>query len=314
MKHFISVEYLSKAEIIELLELTKELKESPIKLTKQIFAANLFFEPSTRTKMSFMVAEKKLGIETLDFSVETSSMEKGESLYDTAKTFESIGADFLVVRHVDDNWIDKLGSGIRIPMINAGSGQKDHPTQSLLDAYTIYEEFGRIDGLQIVISGDIKHSRVARSNAEMLTKLGATVYFSGARDFYDETLGIPYITMDEAIQMCDVLMLLRIQHERHNNATIEVGNYLEKYGLTKEREQLMKDQAIVLHPAPVNRGVEIDSDLVECGRSRIFKQMENGTHVRQAVITKQLLNWGIIHDNQIEKCKPIITRGQIRKV
>lgn len=307
MGHFISVEDMSETEIIDLLKLTKELRDYPARFTKQIFAANLFFEPSTRTKTSFMLAEKKLGIETLDFSPETSSMEKGESLYDTAKTFEAIGADFLVIRHVDDNWIEELQAGIKIPMINAGSGKKDHPTQSLLDAFTIYQEFGHFDGLQIVISGDIIHSRVARSNAEMLCKLGATVYFSGAEEYYDATLGIPYITMDEAVEVADVLMLLRIQHERHNNATIEVESYLTKYGLTKEREQKMQDRAIVLHPAPVNRGVEIDSALVECARSRIFKQMENGTYVRQAVITKQLLNWGIINDNQIEKCKQIIS-------
>lgn len=307
MKHFISVVDMLKTDIIELLELTNEVRNFPAKIKKQVFAANLFFEPSTRTKTSFIVAQRKLGIEMLDFSVETSSMEKGESLYDTVKTVESIGADVLIVRHVDDNWIDALQAGIQIPMINAGSGKKDHPTQSLLDADTIYQEFGRFEGLNIVISGDIKHSRVARSNAEMLTKLGANVFFSGAPEFYDDTLGFPYVSMEEAVKMCDVLMLLRIQHERHHKDTVEVENYLEKYGLTKEREKQMQDHAIILHPAPVNRGVEIDSDLVECGRSRIFKQMENGTYVRQAVILKQLLNWGIINDNHIEKCKPLIT-------
>lgn len=314
MKHFISVEDMTKEEIIDLLELTQKVRDFPYTLSKQIFAANLFFEPSTRTKTSFIVAERKLGIETLDFSVEMSSVEKGETLYDTAKTMEAVGAELLVIRHVDDEWIKELQGNIHIPIINGGSGKKDHPTQSLLDAYTIYQEFGRFEGLQIVISGDIKHSRVARSNAEMLTKLGATVFFSGSPEHYDDSLGFPYITMDDAIQVSDAIMLLRIQHERHNNATIEVGNYLDKYGLTIEREKKMKDTAIILHPAPVNRGVEIDSSLVECERSRIFKQMENGVYVRQAVITKQLLNWGIIHDYQINQCEPLIASERIRKV
>lgn len=314
MKHFISVQDMTKKEIIELLELTEKVRRFPYTFSKQIFAANLFFEPSTRTKTSFIVAERKLGIETLDFSVEMSSVEKGETLYDTAKTMEAVGAEMLVIRHVNDEWIEELQGNINIPIINAGSGKKDHPTQSLLDAYTIYQEFGSFEGLQIVISGDIKHSRVARSNAEMLTKLGATVFFSGAPEFYDDSLGFPYITMDDALVISDAIMLLRIQHERHNNATIERGSYLEKYGLTIEREKKMKDTAIILHPAPVNRGVEIDSSLVECERSRIFKQMENGVYVRQAVITKQLLNWGIINDNQIDQCKPLITNERIRKV
>lgn len=314
MRHFISVEDMTKEVIMELLELTQKVEKFPYTFSKQIFAANLFFEPSTRTKTSFIIAERKLGIETVDFSVEMSSVEKGETLYDTAKTMEAVGAEMLVIRHVDDNWIDELQENINIPIINAGSGKKDHPTQSLLDAYTIYQEFGRFEGLQIVISGDIKHSRVARSNAEMLTKLGATVFFSGAPEYYDDSLGFPYITMDDAIKISDAIMLLRIQHERHNNATIEVDSYLEKYGLTIAREKNMKDTAIILHPAPVNRGVEIDSSLVECERSRIFKQMENGVYVRQAVITKQLLNWGIINDYQINQCKPLITNERIRKV
>lgn len=314
MKHFISVEHMTKEEILDLLELTHKIEKFPHTFSKQVFAANLFFEPSTRTKTSFFVAERKLGIETIDFAVETSSVEKGETLYDTAKTMEAIGADLLVIRHVDDNWIDELQEGIQIPIINAGSGKKDHPTQSLLDAYTIYQEFGTFEGLQIVISGDIKHSRVARSNAEMLTKLGATVFFSGAPEFYDDTLGFPYITMDDALKISDAIMLLRIQHERHKNDTIEYSNYLDKYGLTIAREKKMKEGAIILHPAPVNRGVEIDSSLVECERSRIFKQMENGVYVRQAVITQQLLQWGIINDYQINQCEPTIANKRIRKV
>lgn len=301
MKHFISVQDLTKREIIELLEMARVYRNEQRPVKQQLFAANLFFEPSTRTKMSFLVAEKKLGLETLDFDQETSSMKKGESLYDTVKTFEAIGADIVIIRHEDDNWAESLVDKVNIPIINAGAGKKDHPTQSLLDADTIYQEFGRFEGLNIVIAGDIKHSRVAKSNAHMLRMLGANVFLTGAPEFMDETLDFPFISMDKAVEICDVLMLLRIQHERHEHFSPATINYHENYGLTIERERKMKKHAIILHPAPVNRGVEIDSSLVECERSRIFKQMENGVYVRMAVLTKQLSKWGIIDENFIEK-------------
>lgn len=301
MKHFLSVEHMTKEEIIALLDMAEKYRQDEYELTKQVFSANLFFEPSTRTKMSFIVAERRLGIEALEFNTENSSMKKGETLYDTAKTFEAIGADVLVIRHESDDWADKLKDRMNVPIVNAGAGKKDHPTQSLLDAITIYQEFGSFDGLNIIIAGDIKHSRVARSNAQMLTKLGANVYFTGAPDFMDDSLAYPYVTMDEAIEMSDVLMLLRIQHERHDQFSSSTVNYNEHYGLTIEREKKMKEHAIVLHPGPVNRGVEIDTTLVECDRSRIFKQMSNGVYVRMAVLTTQLLKWGIIHEHDIKK-------------
>lgn len=301
MKHFISVRDLKKDEILELLELARLFRHEQYRFNEQLFAANLFFEPSTRTKMSFLVAEKKLGLETLDFNQEMSSMKKGESLYDTIKTFEAIGADIVVIRHGDDDWADELVGTINIPIINAGAGKKDHPTQSLLDADTIYQEFGRFEGVNIVIAGDIKHSRVAKSNAYMFKMLGANVYLTGAPEFIDETLDFPFISIDEAVEMCDVLMLLRIQHERHDRFSPATINYYENFGLTLEREERMQNHAIILHPAPVNRGVEIHPDLVECDRSRIFKQMENGVYVRMAVLTKQLLKWGIVDENFIEK-------------
>src|SRR5690625_2971153 len=150
MKHFISVQDLTKREILDLLNVARRYREEEYHFTNQLFAANLFFEPSTRTKMSFLVAEKKLGLETLDFNQEMSSMKKGESLYDTIKTFEAIGADIVVIRHGDDDWADELVGTINIPIINAGAGKKDHPTQSLLDADTIYQEFGRFEGVNIV--------------------------------------------------------------------------------------------------------------------------------------------------------------------
>src|SRR5690625_473488 len=180
MRNFLSVQDITSSDMIELLKTAEQFRQNECKISKQLFAANLFFEPSTRTKMSFIVAERKLGLEPLEFHAEMSSMKKGETLYDTARTFEAIGANLLVIRHEADDWMKELSNELSIPVINAGAGKKEHPTQSLLDADTIYQEFGRFIGLNIVIAGDIKHSRVAHSNAEMLSKLGANVYFSGS--------------------------------------------------------------------------------------------------------------------------------------
>ncbi len=301
MRHFISVDQLTEKDIYSMIQRAESYRNQKMKdLTRQLFTANLFFEPSTRTKMSFIVAQRKMGFEALDFHEDTSSVRKGESLYDTAKTFEAIGANLLVVRHPDDNWYEALEGKISIPMINAGAGKAEHPTQCMLDLLTIYQEYGRIEGLKIVIVGDIKHSRVAHSNAKALARLGVEVYLCAAPGFEDPELEFPYISIDEAVEICDVVMLLRIQHERHVQKN-ETNNYLDLYGLTKEREKKMKEEAIILHPAPINRGVEIDTDLVECRRSRIFKQMENGVYVRMAIMSHVLNEWGIMNENFIEK-------------
>ncbi|SET30837.1 aspartate carbamoyltransferase [Oceanobacillus limi] len=295
MRHFFSTNQLTTEEIYQWLETAEAYrtgKTSWPKLDNQ-FVANLFFEPSTRTKMSFVVAQRKLGMDVLDFHTETSSMKKGESLYDTAKTFESIGANLLVIRHESDDWFNELDKKLSIPIINAGSGKTEHPTQCMLDLLTIYQEFGRIEDLEIAIVGDLKHSRVARTNALSLQRLGAKVYLSAPEGFEDESLNLPYLSIDEATEHMDVIMLLRVQHERHIVQS-KTENYLNRAGLTKNREKKMKPHAIILHPAPVNRGVEIDSELVECNRSRIFKQMENGVYARMAVMTHVLQEWGKI--------------------
>ncbi|MFD2044031.1 aspartate carbamoyltransferase catalytic subunit [Ornithinibacillus salinisoli] len=301
MRHFISLNQLTNDEVYTCLETAEAYRNRTKRCNQNHFVANLFFEPSTRTKMSFTVAEKRLGMNVLDFQSATSSMTKGETLYDTAKTFEAIGADLLVIRHQSDDWFKELKEKITIPIINAGAGKAEHPTQCMLDLLTIYQEYGTIENLKVVIVGDIKHSRVAKSNAEALKRLGAEVFFSAAPTFKDDSLEFPYLSMDEAVEICDVLMLLRIQHERHENQT-ETTNYLEEYGLTKQREKRMKKESIILHPAPVNRGVEIDSGLVECKRSRIFKQMENGVYVRMAIITQLLQGWGKSNEYALEKC------------
>lgn len=313
MQHFLSARQLTVKEIYTVLETAECYRKKEKRINKQVFAANLFFEPSTRTKSSFFVAQKRLGIETLDFDLESSSVRKGESLYDTAKTFESIGAGLLVIRHQSDSWFEELTKGISIPIINAGAGKEEHPTQCMLDLMTIYQEFGCFTGLKIAIVGDILHSRVAHSNAFALSMLGAEVYLTAASGFEDEELDFPYITIDEAVESCDVVMLLRIQHERHLHKA-KTFDYLSLYGLTKERESRMKQQAIILHPAPINRGVEIDTDLVECNRSRIFKQMENGVYVRMAIMMNVLNEWGIIHENTFEKRTTITTGKQVRSM
>lgn len=305
MKDFLSVADMQTEEMIQLLKTAKRLRDTDVSFHRQIFVANLFFEPSTRTKMSFLVAQRKLGLEPLEFHAETSSIKKGESLYDTARTFEAIGANVLVIRHQKNDWVEEVEGKLSIPIINAGAGTKEHPTQSLLDAYTIYEEFGTFNNINVVIAGDIKHSRVAHSNAEMLTRLGANVYVSGAKSMQDSNLPYPYLPIDQAIEICDVFMLLRIQFERHETNITEAKDYLSHYGLTVEREMNMKDNAIIMHPGPVNRGVEIDSMLVECERSRIFNQMENGVYVRMAILQQLLLKWGIVHENEVNECSAL---------
>ncbi len=255
-------------------------------LPQRRLVANLFFEPSTRTHYSFASAEHQLGCCVEDFTAAGSSVEKGESLYDTVKTFESVGYDAVVIRHRQDEYFREL-EGIEIPIINAGDGAGNHPTQCLLDLLTLYQEFGRIEGIRLAIIGDIQHSRVASSNREAMELLGGEWVFSGPPQWQRE--GYPYMPIDEAVEWADAVMMLRIQHERHASAMqMSKAEYLQRYGLTKERASRMKPLAIIMHPAPVNRNVEIDSDLVESPKSRIFKQMSNGVLIRKAAIKRAM--------------------------
>lgn len=288
---------VSKEDIQELLDSAMAFaKGETCKAQGEIFVSNLFFEDSTRTKTSFDVAERKLGLQVVPFDTTSSSVNKGETLYDTVKTLESIGIDLVVIRHKKDQYYKEL-KDIKIPIINGGDGKGNHPSQSILDLMTIYQEFGTFEGLKVGIVGDVRHSRVANSNAEALRKMGAKVYFSGPESWFDEAEFINgnYLSIDALISEVDVLMLLRIQHERHGEKMkMPLEKYHKKYGLTKEREKKMKPNAIIMHPAPINRGVEIDTDLVECGRSRIFKQMENGVYARMAILKKALEKQGVI--------------------
>ena len=249
--------------------------------------ANLFFEPSTRTQYSFNTAEEKLGMKVINFNAQASSMQKGESFYDTVKTFESFGIDAVVIRDRNDEYYSELLGKINIPILNAGDGKKDHPTQSLLDLMTIRQEFGHFDGLKIAIVGDIKYSRVAHTNIEVMERLGMKCYISGPEEYRDPEYD--YIDFDQAVEEMDIIMLLRVQHERHEKAmSLSKEEYLQNYGLTAARVARMKDTAIIMHPAPFNRGVEIADDVVECEKSRIFKQINNGVFVRMAVLKRAL--------------------------
>lgn len=212
---------------------------------------------------------------------------KGETLYDTVKTFEAIGVDGVVIRHPQNNYFDELIPNLNIPIFNGGDGSGNHPTQSLLDLLTILQEYGEFEGLKIAIVGDIAHSRVAHTNIEVMNRLGMEVHVVAPEQFQE--VGYHWETLDEVIEEMDIIMLLRVQHERHDNGmSLTKEEYHQQYGLTVEREKRMKDGAIIMHPAPFNRGVEIANEVVECERSRIFKQMENGVYVRMSVLTHLL--------------------------
>lgn len=246
--------------------------------------ANLFFEPSTRTHFSFASAQHQLNCRVENFSAQGSSVEKGESLYDTVKTFESIGFDAVVIRHKKDEYFKELAN-IQIPILNAGDGKGNHPTQCLLDLLTIRQEFGTFEGIKVAVIGDVAHSRVAHSIKEALDILGGETRFGGPLEYMDDPSHA--YAIDELLPWADVVMMLRVQHERHSSAmNLSATQYLKQYGLTKERYANMQPHAIIMHPAPVNRGVEIDTDLVECEKSRIFKQMSNGVLVRKAVLKR----------------------------
>lgn len=288
MKNLLSMKDLQVSEIEDILNLAQQYKDGETsKSFSQFTVANLFFEPSTRTKMSFEMAERKLDLTVLPFDAGTSSTLKGETLYDTVKTLEAIGVDVVVIRHEQDGYYEELLSGITTSVINGGDGSGQHPTQSLLDLYTIKEEFGSFKGLHITIAGDISHSRVARSNAEALKKLGAKVSFLCPPEWQGEFKSVS--NWDDVLSETDVVMLLRVQHERHETESAFIKeNYHQQYGLTIERYNQLKTNAIIMHPAPFNRDMEIASELVESEKSRIFQQMTNGVYIRMAVLESVL--------------------------
>ena len=290
LENLVSVEALSNKEVMSLIKRAGEFKKGSVYAPpEQKYAVNLFFENSTRTHKSFEMAEKKLGIDIIDFEVSTSSVNKGETLYDTVLTMDALGVDVAVIRHGDEAYYEELiaSTGIKLAVVNGGDGSGQHPSQCPLDLMTIYEEFGRFEGLKVAIVGDLTHSRVANSNMQMLKRLGAEVYFSGPEEWYDPAFDEfgTYLPIDELAPLVDVMMLLRVQHERHEYyGNFSKEKYLAMHGLTEEREQKMKEMAIIMHPAPVNRDVELQGTLVECERSRIVQQMTNGVYTRMAIL------------------------------
>ncbi len=245
---------------------------------------NLFFEPSTRTNLSFQMAAGRLGLKTLHFDVNQSSTNKGESLLDTLQTLEALGVDLAVIRHAED-WPSIVSdSGLSLGLVNAGSGVFDHPTQALLDALTKRQHFNRWRDIRVTIVGDIRHSRVARSNYNLLTKLGAIVQFAGPEGFRPEDLNeAAWVDLDGALLDTDVLMLLRVQHERHTSK-YDAETYHAQFGLTKDRLLRLNKNALIMHPGPVNRGVEICDAAMEDPRCRVDRQVTNGVAVRMAVL------------------------------
>lgn len=275
-------------EINKILDKAQDFKEGKqVNYEGKKVIANLFFEPSTRTHYSFDMAALKLGCKTQNFNAGDSSLKKGESLYDTVKTFEMFGVDAAIIRHKENEYYKQLVGKLNIPILNAGDGTGNHPSQSLLDLLTIRQEFGKFEGLKIVIVGDIKHSRVAHTNIKIMKRLGMEVYTSGPEEYKEE--GYDYINLDDVIDKVDIVMLLRVQHERHvDKMQLTEEEYNKNYGLNKDRVKKMKKEAIIMHPAPFNRNVEITDDIVECEKSRIFKQVQNGVFVRMALINMVL--------------------------
>jgi aspartate carbamoyltransferase catalytic subunit len=300
-KDLLGIRELSVEEINTILDTAASFKEVSARAIKKVPALrgktviNLFFEPSTRTRTSFEIAAKRLSADAVNISASTSSVSKGESLIDTAQNLQAMAPDAIVIRHPSPGVPHQLSRMVSASIINGGDGAHEHPTQALLDAFTIREHKGRIAGLQVAIVGDIMHSRVARSNTHLLTKLGAHVRIAGPRTLipvsYDRLIenseGSLTVcdTIDDAISGSDVVMMLRIQRERMTDAFFpSLKEYAIQYGLTHRRLELAASDCIVMHPGPINRGIEISSEVVESARSLILDQVTNGVAVRMAIL------------------------------
>lgn len=297
-KDLLGIRHLSVADILKILDTAetfrdvsrREVKKVPTLRGKTVI--NLFFEASTRTRTSFELAAKRLSADAINISISTSSVTKGETLLDTAKNLDAMQPDAIVIRHGSAGAPHLLAKHSDAAVVNAGDGANEHPTQALLDAMTIRDRKGRIEDLNVAIIGDILHSRVARSNLYLLTKLGAQVKVFGPRTLLPpEFLGLVEnnfeiaSSLESALENADVVMILRIQKERQDSAFFpSMKEYSIHYGLTQARLNLAKEDAIVLHPGPMNRGVEIASDIADSSRAFILNQVENGLAIRMAVL------------------------------
>jgi aspartate carbamoyltransferase catalytic subunit len=300
-KDLLGIRELSVEEITTILDTAESFKEVSARSIKKVptlrgkTVINLFFEASTRTRTSFEIAAKRLSADAVNISASTSSVSKGESLADTAQNLQAMAPDAIVIRHPSPGVPHQLSKMVGASIINGGDGSHEHPTQALLDAFTIREQKGGIGGLQVAIVGDIKHSRVARSNVHLLTRMGAHVRIAGPRTLIpigfekliDDCEGSLKVCdrIDDAIAGSDVVMMLRIQRERMNDAYFpSLKEYSIQYGLTMRRLELAAKECIVMHPGPVNRGVEISSEVVDSKKSLILDQVTNGVAVRMAIL------------------------------
>jgi len=294
-KDLVSIADLSAAEITQILDTaaafkdvgTREVKKVPALRGKTL--VNFFVEPSTRTRTSFEIAAIRLSADVINISASTSSLTKGETLKDTAKILEANLADIIVLRHSSAGAAQFLAERLNSSIINAGDGAHEHPTQALLDTFTVREKKGKIAGLHVAIIGDILFSRVARSNIHALLKLGARVTLCGPPTLVPrslESLGVSIThDLDSLLPEVDVVNLLRIQHERQRKEYFpSLGEYTAFFGLTKARAERLKPDCLIMHPGPINRGVEIDSDIADSGRSVILEQVTNGLATRMAIL------------------------------
>jgi len=299
-KGLLGIADLSREKIEEIISRARDFQPPPRQPFKRLdtlrgrMIVNLFFEASTRTRTSFEIAAKRLGADTLSITASGSSVSKGESLVDTLNTLGAMRPDAIVMRHSASGAPQFLSRYLPIPIVNAGDGTHEHPTQALLDARTILDRRDTLEGLRVAIIGDIAHSRVARSNIYLLSKFGASIVLCGPASLLPREMaaiapGVELTTdMREAIRDCDVIMMLRVQLERQNEASFPANEYFQFFGLRPEHVQLAKHDVIVMHPGPINRGREISSEVADSQRSAILNQVENGIAVLMAVLEKVL--------------------------
>jgi len=294
-KHLLGIKYIERSDIELILETAvqfKEVLQRPIKKfpsLRDITIANLFFEDSTRTRISFELAEKRLSADTINFSASGSSVKKGETLLDTVRNILAMKVDMVVMRHSSSGAPVFLSQHIPASIINAGDGTNEHPTQALLDAYSMKEKFGSLKGLKVLIVGDIKHSRVAGSNIQLLKKVGAEVMVCGPPTLlpkYIDELGVKTeLNLKKALQWCDVANVLRIQLERMDIKFIpSLREYSLFYGINRELLDSLNKKITIMHPGPINRGVELSSDVADSGQAIILQQVENGVAIRMAAL------------------------------
>ncbi len=294
-KDLLGLEYLTAEEIGLILETAESFKEVSTREIKKVpalrgkTAVNLFYEPSTRTRVSFELAAKRLSADVINIATETSSVRKGETLIDTGKNIQALKADIIIMRHNCSGAANMLAAALDISVVNAGDGWHEHPTQALLDIFTLKEKLGKIKGLNVAIVGDIAHSRVARSNIWGLTKLGANVTVCAPEILLPveiEKTGVKTSSnIDEVLKNADAVNVLRMQFERDEGTAFpEQLDYYKKFGITEERLARAKKDIIIMHPGPINRGIEISSEVADGKNSVILEQVTNGIAVRMAVL------------------------------